>query len=184
MLIFQIILIVLLSLAGVVVLTLVSFLILGRFLRKEYAGKVDATLDRPIEDVWQAILDFQSNPVSAKMCRSVTSEVRDGQEWSVEDLGSSQVSVRVTARSEQESITRKMQDNRIPMEAECKIELESTGEGCRVIASNRISVHDGSWQVPMIRSMLFLFGLASKGMKAYVTQLAHNLETKPEFNRA
>ena len=106
----------------------------------------------------------------------------DGNEIWTEDNGSSQVTVRVVSRTDQQQLTREMIDGTVPMTATCEVSLESTGDGCRVTARNDITIEDGSWQVPVLRCMLFFFGRAEKGMKSYVIQLANHLETKPEFS--
>lgn len=171
-------------LVGLIVVTFVTFLIVGRFLRKEYSGEVEAILDRPLEDVWKAINDFDAHPVSAQMCRQVTHQQNAaGEDVWIEDIGSSKISVTIESRQVPNQLVRKMVDGSLPMISICAVDLESIGDGCRITASNAITVNDGTWHVPFFRSILFFFGMTRKGMKAYVTHVAKGLETKPEFSK-
>ena len=171
---------------GIVAICVGAFVLMvfigGRFLGKEYVGQVTAIIDLPVEDVWKAVNDFQTNPVSANMCRSVSKTQEDKEEevW-VEDIGSTQISVTVQSRTEHQ-LVRNMQDRIVPMTAVCTVQLESMGQSCQITAKNEITIEDGTWHVPVFRCVLYFFSGAKKGMKAYVKNVAKNLSTQPKFS--
>jgi hypothetical protein len=175
-----------LGVLGIVFSTLlVLALLFGNRLPSEYSGSVTATIDRPIEDVWKSIKDVVSNPISARMCLSVTEEVdEDGTRFWYENISSGKIRVISVSEAEMESWVRRSIDASADMQSLCKVEVRDVGDVCQIKANNQITLGTGSFFGPLLRSMLYFFGLTRIGMKKYVAQIAGSLETSADFSDA
>lgn len=164
-------------------IVLVIAFLFGNRLPAEYSGSVTAVLDRPIEDVWKAIKDVKSNPISAQMCRSVSEEVdSNGTAFWYEDISSGRIKVVSVSEIEMEAWVRRSIDFSNGMQSLCEIQVKDVGDGCQILAKNQINLETRSVFSPLLRCMLYFFGVTRLGMKKYVVQIASFLETKPEFS--
>jgi len=173
-----------LGVLGIVFSTLlVLALLFGNRLPSEYSGRVTATIDRPIEDVWKAVKDVISNPISARMCLSVTEETdENGTRFWYENISAGKIRVNSVSEVEMKSWVRRSIDASTDMQSLCKVEVKDVGDVCQITADNQITFGKGSFFGPLLRCMLYFFGLTRLGMKKYVVQIANYLETNADFS--
>lgn len=158
--------------AGVVVVPFV----IGMLLRDDYEGTLTVRFERSPEDVWEAIADYESNPVSGIMRRSSTPlPDQDGLPSWVEDLGSTRVTVTTVESHAPRRLVRRMDDQVVPMTAHWTIEIEPAGDGSLVRAVNRTAIRSGSWQSPIFRLILRTSGGAEKVLREFFRSVAGDL---------
>ncbi|MBM3994077.1 MAG: hypothetical protein FJ303_07975 [Planctomycetes bacterium] len=162
-------------------LFLIAFIV-GRFLPERYDACVIVELDRTPEEVWNALLDTQQNPMTGSMCRrqEKLADVDGRPSW-LEDMGSSTVVVTTTVSEPTGRLCRRLADQVVPMTAEVSIVIEETQKGCRVTVHSVTVIRDGTWHVPIFRVMMTITGGGRSHLKSFWQSLAQNAGASASF---
>jgi len=157
-----------------VVLTIGGAVAIGSMIGEEFTSTVSMSFNHPPETVWDAIADYERNPVSATMRRKTTPlpDDENGPAWE-EDIGSSVITVRTLEAEEGARVVRLFRDGVVPMTSRVEYLIEPEGEGTKVTMDSLTTIKDGTWHVPLFRVMLSL--MPDGGSLAYLTGLRANL---------
>lgn len=147
-------------------------ILIGLFLPGEFGARVTASIDRPVDAVWQSLSDYRNHPMSARMCRGVEDlSSENGLPAWRENLGSSKVRVKTVESGEPNRLVREMQDEVVPMRVRCEYEIRPAGAGSEVTASCNGVISRGTWHVPIFKFMIHVFGGVRSGQKQFLASL-------------
>ncbi len=166
---------------ALIVLLIGGVFAVGSRLDKQIMSSVSMSFDQPLETVWEAIADYERNPVSGSM-RSETIPLPDedtGPVWK-EDINNSVITVRTLVSYEPDRLVRLFEDSVVPMTSRVEYLLEAEGEGTRVTMESITTVQDGTWHVPIFRVILHL--APDAGSLTYLTDLRSNLNENLSAN--
>lgn len=163
---------------GIAIALLLAPAVIGRFLAEDYHGRVERVVPASPAEVWRALRDPGRVPVAGKQCKATRPLPAEGDgalgAW-VEDLGSSEVTVRTVEVREPERYALELTDSVVPMTARVEVTLAPEGSGTRVAALMHIRVRSGSWHVPYFRFILTLAGGARRSIGGYLDALERAL---------
>ena len=161
------------------VLVLVPFII-GSLLPERYEGQTEAFLAKSPEEVWAALLDYESHPMTGKMMKSVealpeTEWIVDLPAW-VEDMGHGErVTVKTVEADRPVRLVRQMVSASMPMTSRWEYALEEADGGCKLSMHGETYVRRGTWMVPIFRFMMVVGGGVKKGLDIQVDMVAKTL---------
>ena len=96
----------------------------GSQLEEEYHGHVVARFDRPPAEVFDALLDHRTTPVTGPQHEGTTDlPSEEGRAAWVEDMGESAITVRTIEQTEDARIVRTYEDSVVPMTARVELVL-------------------------------------------------------------
>ncbi len=161
--------------AGLLFVLVVGVFVGGRFLPERYEATFVIELPCKSQEVWDALMDIEKNPVTGSMCKRSErlADVNGMPSW-LEDMGSSKIIVTTEQMQPPSRLRRRFADQVVPMTAESDTAIEETATGCRVTASVVNVVRLGTWHVPFFRVIL-LFGGGKSGLRSYWKRLARGL---------
>jgi hypothetical protein len=157
---------------GVIAALVATPFIVGRFMPRDFTGRAELTIPRPIDEVWASINDVTRSPIAAGMARGSErlADVDGRVSWR-EDLGSSSITYRVLDQSAPSRRVIEGRDSVVPMTLRATCELTPVEGGTRVRVEHNIHLDDGTWHVPVFRFMLSVAGGAQSGAAQYLKSL-------------
>ena len=166
------------SLVGLLVLLYV----VGFFLPERYETQVVFKINKSPEAVWAAIADFEKHPIIGASRRS-TKRLPDenGLPVWIEDMGETQLKVRVVESHSPSHIKWAFSDMVLPMTATSDTQIAATASGCTVTTKSETVVRSGTWHVPFFRVILSLTGAQKKGVVDYWKSISRTLGEEPQF---
>ena len=161
---------------GGIVLLLVAVVAIGLSMPERYAGRSEVTYAKPVEAVWDALLDYDKHPMTGKMKRSVQAHTSkyDMPAW-IEDMGSDAVTVETIEAVRPHHMVREMTSKAVPMTSRWQYTLEPAGEGCTLAIDAATYIRSGTWHVPIFRVMMVLGGGVKKGLDDQMDMVAATL---------
>lgn len=148
---------------------------IGFLLPAEYEGAHDLTLERPPEEVWEAVSDFRRYPIAGRNTRSV--EELSGEPglpvWR-EDLGQVSLRIRTLRATAPRHLEREIRGIGSPLEARFTLELIPVAGGTKVSARQRVQVEGYDLAVPFAR-LVHYFGGAERWTRDYLEFLEQGL---------
>ncbi len=163
----------------VLVLVLVPFII-GSLLPERYEGQTEAFLAESPVDVWVALQNYESHPMTGKMMKTVealprTEWVDDLPTW-VEDMGHGErITVKTVEADRPVRLVREMASAAMPMTSRWVYTLEEADGGCTLKMQGETNIRRGSWRVPIFRFMMFVGGGVKKGLDIQIDMVAKTL---------
>ncbi len=163
----------------VAALVLVPFII-GSLLPQRYEGQTEAFLAQAPEDVWVALQNYESHPMTGKMMKSVealpkTEWVDDLPGW-VEDMGHGErITVKTVEADRPVRLVREMASAAMPMTSRWVYTLEEADGGCNLTMHGETHIRSGSWMVPIFRFMMVVGGGVKKGLDIQIDMVAKTL---------
>jgi len=154
-------------------------LILGLLSPEDYAATVTGVIDAPPEEVFRHLENFEDNPGSGAMARSV--ELLPEDEWEnglrawIEDIGSTRIRVQTVEIDEGKLLVRDLQDQVVPMRARWTIRLEPEVVSTLITATNETKISKGTWHVPLFRFLMRFMNGARRGLVHYLTRLGKSV---------
>ncbi len=149
------------------VAALAALFVCGRFLRETYSGGAQALIAAPIDDVWARVSDGEKHPIGGRMVRAVT---RNDDGW-IEDLGSSQVTVRLGEVDAPNRVVRNLTDSVVPMTARNVVTLKAVDGGTQVDVTHEVTIRLGTWHSPIFRWVMLLTNAASSAPRDWLKGL-------------
>ncbi len=163
----------------VAVLVLVPFII-GSLLPQRYEGETEAFLAQSLEEVWVALQDYESHPMTGKMMKSAealpkTEWVDDLPAW-VEDMGHGErITVKTVEADRPVRLVRELVSAGVPMTSRWVYTLAEAEGGCNLTIHGETHIRRGSWMVPIFRFMMFVGGGVKKGLDIQIDMVAKTL---------
>lgn len=152
--------------------------IVGALLPKEFSGRAHVTFPAPLEEVFEALSDFEKHPLSCSQARRVERlEVEGGLPAWREDLGPSALIVRTIESEPPRRLVREVEDTVVPMRARWTYELYRTEAGTEVAIHQAGAIERGTWHVPFFRFAMRVTGGASSGPRRHLDSIAKSLST-------
>lgn len=148
--------------------------IAGSMLGEEVSSTISMSFVQPPEAVWDAIADYEHNPVSGSMRRETIPlpDDENGPAWK-EDIGSTVITVHTLEAPDRTRIVRLFQDAVVPMTSRVDYLIEPEAGGTKITMSSVTTIKDGTWHVPLFRVILHL--APDAGSMAYLTDLRAHL---------
>ena len=163
----------------VAVLVLVPFII-GPLLPQRYEGQTEAFLAQSLEEVWVALQDYESHPMTRKMMKSVqalprTEWVDDLPAW-VEDMGHGErITVKTVEADRPVRLVRELASAAMPMTSRWVYTLEEADGGCNLTMHGETYVRRGSRMVPIFRFMMVVGGGVKNSLDIQIDWVAKTL---------
>jgi hypothetical protein len=126
---------------------------IGFLMPERYAGRSHRVYSSTAEDVWQALLDYNTHPMTGKMMQSVQAQpAEQGLPVWIEDMGRGELVTVTTVEADRpRHMVRKMTSKTVPMTSQWEYTLEPSGEGCRLSIDSETYIRSGTWHVPLFR---------------------------------
>ena len=163
------------ALSAVVALIVLPVLI-GFLMPVRYEGRTVVEYDRSVQQVWDALQDVESHPMTGKAMRSVEHGADDGPPAWKEDMGHGEVITVTTSTFEPpHRMRRAMTAGAVQMSSRWDYTLEAAGQGCRVTLSGVTDIERGTWHTPIFRVMMVVGGGVKKGLDTQIDMVASTL---------
>ena len=165
---------------GIAALAVLVPFIVGSLLPQRYEGRTEAFLAQTPEQVWVALQNYESHPMTGKMMKSVealpkTEWVDDLPAW-VEDMGHGErITVKTVETDRPVRLVREMSSAAMPMTSRWVYTLEEADGGCTLKMHGETNIRRGSWRVPIFRFMMFVGGGVKKGLDIQIDMVAKTL---------
>ncbi len=168
--------------ASILVVLIMTPLLVGRFLPKQFSTVTQLRIRRTPQAVWDAIGDYQKLPISARMHRAteVLPDVDGRPAWR-ENIGSSRIRIETIEADAPSRLVRQFQDEVVPMRLRMQYDIEPADDGSLVRCTANGTVDNGTWHAPFFRFMIHVFGGAKSGQKQYLASVAKHFDEKPRF---
>ena len=165
-----------LGLGGFAVLV-VAIVVIGFLMPERYAGRSHHVYASTAEDVWQALLDYNTHPMTGKMMKSVQAQpAEQGLPVWIEDMGRGElVTVTTVEADSPRHMVREMTSKTVPMTSRWEYTLEPSDDGCRLTIDGETYIRRGTWHVPLFRVMMVLGGGVKKGLDIQMGMVADTL---------
>ena len=151
---------------GLLVLVLATPIVVGLFLPERYEGSTVVSFAEPPEEVWGALMDYESHPMTGRMGKSFEQlPDRNGLPSWTEDVGRGEViTVTTVDLEEPRRLVRDMASSGVPMTSHWVYELERAGDGSCVTVTGTTDIKSGSPLSPFFRFMMVVGGGVEKGL--------------------
>ncbi len=165
---------------GIVAVLVLVPVIIGSLMPERYEGQTEAFLAQSPVDVWVALQDYESHPMTGKMTKSFealprTEWVDDLPAW-VEDMGHGErITVKTVEADRPVRLVREMASAAMPMTSRWVYTLEEADGGCNLTVHGETHVRRGSWMVPIFRFMMVVAGGVKKGLDIQIDMVAKTL---------
>lgn len=155
-------------------------LVVGSLLPERFTGRTKVFLPRSQVDVWTALADFSSHPMTGQMMKAVANiEDHEGAPTWTEDMGRGEViRVRTVESDEPRSMTRNMESTKLPMTSRWMYLLESVEGGCNVSIEGETIIRRGPILVPIFKFMMLVGGGVKKGLDIQLDMVAKTLQVE------
>ncbi len=158
------------------VAVLVFVPLIGSLLPEVYRAQLRADVQRPPEEVWAALIDFETASFGGAMRKGYERlPDEDGRPAWIEDLGSSRVRYHVSEWDAPRRMVVEGADEVVPMTARWVFTLEPTPDGTRFRAAERVTIRSGTWHVPIFRVMMSLFNGVERGLRDHADRVLAGL---------
>ena len=162
---------------GLLALVLATPIVVGLFLPERYEGSTVASFAEPPEEVWRALMDYESHPMTGRMGKSFE-RLADHQgmpSWT-EDMGRGEVITVTTVEMEEPTrLVRDMTSSGVPMTSHWVYQLERAADGSCVTLTGRTHIESGSVLSPFFRFMMVVGGGVKKGLDIQMEMVAESL---------
>lgn len=169
---------------GVLGILLLTPLVIGCLLPERFEGRVTARLSKPVDEVWEALQDFESHPMTGKMMKSV--EIlpeEDGLPAWREDMGHGElITVKTVERNEPHRLCREMSSASLPMTSRWEYELAPDQSACRVTLYGETFIRNGSWMSPVFRFMMLIGGGVKKGLQIQLDMISQSRGAEIQYD--
>lgn len=172
--------IVLWILLGLVVVFVGIPTLVGFMLPERFTGRAVAEFDKTPDELWLALADYASAPMTGKMMKSTAAIESDNAlpAWE-EDMGHGEViTVRTTAAEKPTRLVRTMESKAAPMTSTWEYALEPIDGGCRLTMDGETFIKLGDWKSPIFRFMMKVGGGVKKGLVIQMDMAASALGTE------
>jgi hypothetical protein len=156
---------ILLTILAILVGLAVLAIIIGLLLPKAYHHEESRTFSQSVEDVWTAVYEFDTVPMTTSPSHTVESLPDENglPVWLV-DMGSSQLTVQTIEATSPNRVVRAIADSVVPMTATFTHELSAVNGRTSLTIREEGYIDNGTWHVPLFRIMVRLTrGMAIKG---------------------
>lgn len=165
-----------LSAVVALIVVLAVLVLIGFLMPVRYEGRTLVEYDRSVQEVWDALQDVESHPMTGKAMRSVEHMPGDGRPAWKEDMGHGEVITVTTSTFEPpHRMRRAMAAGAIRMSSRWDYTLEAAGQGCRVTLSGVTDIERGTWHTPIFRVMMVVGGGVKKGLDTQLDMVASTL---------
>jgi len=163
---------------GGLALLVVAVVVIGLLMPERYAGRSHLVYASTPEDVWEALLDYNSHPMTGKMMKSAQPQpAKQGLPVWTEDMCHGElVTVTTVEADSARHMVREMTSKTIPMTSRWEYTLEPSGDGCRLTIDGETYIRRGTWHVPLFRVMMVLGGGVKKGLDIQMNMVAATLD--------
>ena len=164
------------GLAGIALLV-VTVVVIGMLMPERYVGRSEVVYAKSAEDVWGALLDYDTHPMTGKMRKSVQEQPAENSlpVW-IEDMGNGElITVKTIEAERPRHMVREMASKAMPMTSRWEYTLESIDEGSRLTIDGETYIRSGTWFVPIFRVMMVLGGGVKKGLDVQMDMIAATL---------
>ncbi len=122
---------------GIVGGLIVVPIIIGMLLPERYVGQVEVIFPNPLDDVWTALADFESHPMTGKMMKGIEKlPDENGSATWVENMGHGEKITVKTVESEKPArLVREMSSAGCPMTSRWEYDLAPVDAACQVTLS-------------------------------------------------
>ncbi len=162
---------------GGFVLLVVAVIVIGLLMPERYEGRSQVVYAKSVEDVWDALLDYDRHPMTGKRRKSVQAQPAEKSlpVW-IEDMGHGElITVKTIEAERPRHMVREMASKSMPMTSRWEYTLESIDAGCKLTIDGETYIRSGTWFVPIFRVMMFLGGGVKKGLDVQMDMIAATL---------
>ncbi len=154
--------------------------VIGFLMPVRYEGTTTVEYDRSVQQVWDALQNVETHPMTGRMMKSVETLPSDeGRPAWKEDMGHGEImTVKTTTFEPPHHMTREMTAAAVNMTSEWEYALEPAGQGCRVSLSGVTDIETGTWHTPIFRVMMVVGGGVKKGLDTQLDMAASTLEAQ------
>ncbi len=166
-----------LGIVGVLILVPV---VIGLLMPERFEGQTEAFLAKSPEEVWVALQNYESHPMTGKMMKSAEAlpetEWVDGLPAWVEDMGHGErITVKTVEADRPVRLVREMASASMPMTSRWVYTLEEADGGCHLTLHGETMIRRGTWMVPIFRFMMVVGGGVKKGLDIQIDMVAKTL---------
>ncbi len=165
---------------GIVAAIVAVPFIVGSLLPQRYEGQTRAFLAQSPEEVWDALQNYESHPMTGKMMKSAvalpkTEWTNDLPAWT-EDMGHGErITVKTVEADRPNRLVREMASAAMPMTSKWVYTLELAEGGCNLTMQGETFIRSGTWMVPIFRFMMTVGGGVKKGLDIQIDMVAKTL---------
>ena len=172
---------------GIVAVLILVPVLIGLLMPERYEGQTKVFLANSPEEVWVALQNYESHPMTGKMMKSAevlpkTEWVDDLPAW-VEDMGHGErITVKTVEADRPVRLVREMASASMPMTSRWVYTLEEADggsdlnlRGCHLTLHGETYIRRGSWMVPIFRFMMVVGGGVKKGLDIQIDMVAKTL---------
>ena len=144
---------------------------------ERYQGRSQVIYAKSAEEVWDALLDYDSHPMTGKMKKSAQSQPSENDlpVW-IEYMGHGElITIKTLEADRARRLVREMTSQSMPMTSRWEYTFESAGAGCRLTIDGTTHIRSGTWHVPFFRVMMVLSGGVKKGLDIQLDMVAESL---------
>ena len=165
---------ILLNILGAFLALILIVVAIGLLLPKPYHNEGNLVLRHSPEEVWKAISDMESLPVSGSSQHAVQLLSDEGElpTWLI-DMGSSQLTVQTIEAEKPHKLVRVIADSIVPMTAHYEYLLTPMGTGTDLMIREEGFIDNGTWHVPIFRIIVRI--TRGAGVRLYCQQLVNHL---------
>lgn len=162
---------------GGIALIVVTVVGVGLLMPERYQGRSQVVYAKTAEQVWDALLDYDSHPMTGKMKKSVqTQPPENGLPVWTKDMGHGElITIKTLEADRARRMVREMTSQSIPMISRWEYTFEPTDPGCRLTIDGVTDIRSGTWHVPIFRVMMVLSGGVKKGLDIHLDMVADTL---------
>ena len=154
-----------------------AVVVIGLMMPERYQGRSRAVYAKNVEQVWDALQDYERHPMTGRMKKSVQEQAskNDLPAW-IEDMGHGErIHVETVAAERPRSMLRQMASTSVPMTSRWEYTLEPKGSECELTITGETHIRKGTWHVPIFRVMMVLGGGVKKGLDIQMDMVAASL---------
>ena len=162
---------------GGLALLVATLVAIGMLMPQRYVGRSQVVYAKPTDDVWNALLDYDSHPMTGRMKKSVEAQPDDnGLPVWIEEMGQGDpILVKTVEAKRPIHLVREMTSETVPMTSRWEYTLEPSDQGCALTIDGETYIRNGTWHVPLFRLMMVLGGGVKKGLDIQLDMIAETL---------
>ena len=162
---------------GGITLIVVTVVLVGLLMPERYLGESQVVYAKTAEEVWAAVLDYDSHPMTGKMKKRIQTQPSENDlpVW-IEDMGHGElITVKTLEADRPRRMVREMTSRSVPMTSRWEYTFEPDGAGSRLTIKGVTDIRSGTWHVPIFRVMMVLGGGVKKGLDVQMDMVADTL---------
>jgi len=163
------------SFVGALLGLLIIAFIVGCCLPERYEAEVTAFIPSSPQAVWDAICNYERNPLSGRHTKEVLQQESDNglPSWR-EKVGKALLSVQTHRSDPPWTLSRTIEEPSSRQQAEIEYRLNEANRGCRIAIQKRLQIPRGTWTAPILRLLHSLEG-TSRDVKRHLAELGQFL---------